>query len=46
MTVLLYLAGLALVVAAAFLVAVPLGIAAAGCALLFIGWASTTPDKE
>ena len=32
-------------VVAAFLVAVPLGIAAAGCALLFIGWAST-PDKE
>lgn len=45
MTVLLYLGGLALVVLAASLVAVPLGIAAAGCALLFIGWAST-PDKE
>lgn len=45
MTVPLYLGGLALVVIAAFLVAVPLGIAAAGCALLFIGWAST-PDKE
>ena len=44
-TILLYLGGLALVVAAAFLVAIPLGIAAAGCALLFVAWAST-PDKE
>lgn len=45
MTDLLYLGGLGLLTVAAFLVAVPLGIAAAGCALLFIGWAST-PDKE
>jgi hypothetical protein len=44
-TDLLYLGGLLLLTVAAFLVAVPLGIAAAGCALLFIGWAST-PDKE
>ena len=38
MTRLLILAGLALLVAAAFLLALPLGVAAAGLALLFIGF--------
>lgn len=44
MTPYLYLAGLVVLVAAAFLVAVPLGLAAAGGALLFIGWASDTKE--
>lgn len=33
------LAGLALLVAGAFLVALPLGLAAGGASLLLIGWA-------
>ena len=46
MTRLSMLAGLALLVTAAFAIAVPLGLAAAGAALLFIGWASTDTPQE
>ena len=43
MTRLLILAGIALIVLAAALVTLPLGIAALGVALVFTGWASTPP---
>lgn len=41
----LVLAGLILLVAAGFLVSLPLGLALAGLALIFTGWASTVRTR-